>query len=354
MAFDLPSNAPCSAHDVWWSRNATGLLLIDRVGRSRWTCVRVFRFSRHNVLHLWPYVITDLKNLGAKAFYGKFATGQIEHISTCDATHRCSTGDVAPASSGIRQLQCILLKVALLLGVEIYQNMTFVDVIEPTIGSHGRYAFRLDVRHHRLALLPKDGEPNSSPTIIPYCRATTSVFSSVLTVVEIRCTAFSTRNFAANSPLVLRAISSIITRATSRILKVRHAVRFVLLTEFLCPCRNQWRCQNLQSAILQRTSAASLDRFGKHCLLQERYALFCDDSEKTFPPEQRRYPSRLSRCSATLGERQRQFHRTIEFCLRSSTICNEILLTIHFRIRGTCALPAHRATSADASRMTHG
>ncbi|UJR27367.1 hypothetical protein I4U23_008659 [Adineta vaga] len=70
------------------------------------------RFSRHNVLHLWPYVITDLKNLGAKVFYGKFATGQIEHIS-------------------IRQLQCILLKIALLLGVEIYSNVTFIDVIEP-------------------------------------------------------------------------------------------------------------------------------------------------------------------------------------------------------------------------------
>lgn len=41
----------------------------------------LFRFSRHNVLHLWPYVITDLKNLGAKVFYGKFATGMIEHIS---------------------------------------------------------------------------------------------------------------------------------------------------------------------------------------------------------------------------------------------------------------------------------
>ncbi|CAF1478946.1 unnamed protein product, partial [Didymodactylos carnosus] len=38
------------------------------------------RFSRHNVLHLWRYVITDLKNLGAKLFYGKFAFGSIEHI----------------------------------------------------------------------------------------------------------------------------------------------------------------------------------------------------------------------------------------------------------------------------------
>ncbi|CAF0758471.1 unnamed protein product [Adineta ricciae] len=76
------------------------------------------RFSRHNVLHLWPYVITDLKNLGAKVFYGKFATGQIEHIS-------------------IRQLQCILLKIALLVGVEIYQNVTFIDVIEPLTSTQG-------------------------------------------------------------------------------------------------------------------------------------------------------------------------------------------------------------------------
>ncbi|CAF3849574.1 unnamed protein product [Rotaria magnacalcarata] len=76
------------------------------------------RFSRHNVLHLWPYIITDLRNLGAKVFYGKFATGQIDHIS-------------------IRQLQCILLKVALILGVEIYQNVTFIDAIEPISTQHG-------------------------------------------------------------------------------------------------------------------------------------------------------------------------------------------------------------------------
>ncbi|CAF3885884.1 unnamed protein product [Rotaria magnacalcarata] len=75
-------------------------------------------FSRHNVLHLWPYIITDLRNLGAKVFYGKFATGQIDHIS-------------------IRQLQCILLKVALILGVEIYQNVTFIDAIEPISTQHG-------------------------------------------------------------------------------------------------------------------------------------------------------------------------------------------------------------------------
>ena len=39
------------------------------------------RFSRNNVLHLWPFLIVDLKNLGAKKFYGKFCAGAIDHIS---------------------------------------------------------------------------------------------------------------------------------------------------------------------------------------------------------------------------------------------------------------------------------
>jgi len=38
-------------------------------------------FSRNNVLHLWPFLITDLKNLGAKKFFGKFCAGAIDHIS---------------------------------------------------------------------------------------------------------------------------------------------------------------------------------------------------------------------------------------------------------------------------------
>lgn len=41
------------------------------------------RFSRNNVLHLWPFVITDLKALAAKKFYGKFCAGSIDHISEC-------------------------------------------------------------------------------------------------------------------------------------------------------------------------------------------------------------------------------------------------------------------------------
>ncbi|XP_053246990.1 F-actin-monooxygenase MICAL2 isoform X9 [Podarcis raffonei] len=69
-------------------------------------------FSRNNVLHLWPFTIHDLRSLGAKKFYGKFCGGSIDHIS-------------------IRQLQLILFKVALMLGVEIHVNLEFVKVLEP-------------------------------------------------------------------------------------------------------------------------------------------------------------------------------------------------------------------------------
>uniref|UniRef100_K7FU13 F-actin monooxygenase n=1 Tax=Pelodiscus sinensis TaxID=13735 RepID=K7FU13_PELSI len=69
-------------------------------------------FSRNNVLHLWPFTIHDLRGLGAKKFYGKFCGGSIDHIS-------------------IQQLQLILFKVALLLGIEIHVNVEFVKVLEP-------------------------------------------------------------------------------------------------------------------------------------------------------------------------------------------------------------------------------
>ncbi|XP_040893421.1 protein-methionine sulfoxide oxidase mical3a isoform X2 [Toxotes jaculatrix] len=69
-------------------------------------------FSRNNVLHLWPFTIQDLRGLGAKKFYGKFCAGAIDHIS-------------------IRQLQLMLLKVALLLGIEIHVNIEFKGLIEP-------------------------------------------------------------------------------------------------------------------------------------------------------------------------------------------------------------------------------
>ena len=34
------------------------------------------RFSRNNVIHLWPFVIQDLKQMAGKKFYGKFCAGK--------------------------------------------------------------------------------------------------------------------------------------------------------------------------------------------------------------------------------------------------------------------------------------
>lgn len=73
------------------------------------------RITRNNVLHLWPFLIHDLRSLGAKKFYGKFCAGSIDHIS-------------------IRQLQVILLKVALILGIDIQENVGFEKLIEPSDG----------------------------------------------------------------------------------------------------------------------------------------------------------------------------------------------------------------------------
>ncbi|VDP84900.1 unnamed protein product [Echinostoma caproni] len=66
----------------------------------------------NNVLHLWPYLIEDLRALGAKTFFGKFCAGSIDHVS-------------------IRTLQCILLKAALLFGVQVFVGVTYRGLIEP-------------------------------------------------------------------------------------------------------------------------------------------------------------------------------------------------------------------------------
>ena len=39
-------------------------------------------FNRNNALHLWPFLIEDLKVLGAKKFYGRFCSSTIDHICT--------------------------------------------------------------------------------------------------------------------------------------------------------------------------------------------------------------------------------------------------------------------------------
>ena len=89
------------------------------------------RFSRNNILHLWPFVIHDLKSLGAKFFYGQFCTGQINHIS-------------------IRALQCMLLKCALVLGVEIHANVSYETLLEPVSAETGWRA-KLTPENHPVA-----------------------------------------------------------------------------------------------------------------------------------------------------------------------------------------------------------
>ncbi|KAM9808145.1 LOW QUALITY PROTEIN: F-actin-monooxygenase mical2b-like [Neosynchiropus ocellatus] len=85
-------------------------------------------FSRNNVLHLWPFAIHDLRGLGAKKFYGKFCAGSIDHIS-------------------IRQLQLMLLKICLILGVEIHVNVEFSEILEPSEDPGGDGAgWRAEVR----------------------------------------------------------------------------------------------------------------------------------------------------------------------------------------------------------------
>jgi len=37
-------------------------------------------FNRNNLLHLWPFLITDLRALGAKKYYGRFCSSSIDHI----------------------------------------------------------------------------------------------------------------------------------------------------------------------------------------------------------------------------------------------------------------------------------
>ncbi|KRZ66841.1 Protein-methionine sulfoxide oxidase MICAL2 [Trichinella papuae] len=68
-------------------------------------------FVRNSLLHLWPCAKEDLKNLGARILYPKFSVGSTTHMS-------------------VSSLQLILLKVALLVGIEVYENVAFCKLIE--------------------------------------------------------------------------------------------------------------------------------------------------------------------------------------------------------------------------------
>ncbi|XP_054632650.1 F-actin-monooxygenase mical2b isoform X2 [Dunckerocampus dactyliophorus] len=108
-------------------------------------------FSRNNVLHLWPFTIEDLRGLGAKKFYGKFCAGAIDHIS-------------------IRQLQLMLLKVCLILGVEVHVGVEFIKLLEPSEKqADDSHSWRADVRpsYHSISdfdfdvVIGADGRKNT-------------------------------------------------------------------------------------------------------------------------------------------------------------------------------------------------
>ena len=60
------------------------------------------------------FIFVFCQTLGAKKIYGRFCAGSLDHIS-------------------IRQLQLILLKISLILGVEVIFNVTFERLVSPLI-----------------------------------------------------------------------------------------------------------------------------------------------------------------------------------------------------------------------------
>ncbi|KAG6622805.1 methionine sulfoxide oxidase MICAL3 protein [Phytophthora cinnamomi] len=80
------------------------------------------KFSRENMLHLWPWVVQDLAALGAKVLFRDFCKSKTYfHVST-------------------RLLQVILLKVALLLGAKVH-SVDFEAIIAPGLEETGSKPF---------------------------------------------------------------------------------------------------------------------------------------------------------------------------------------------------------------------
>eukprot|EP01129_Flabellula_baltica_P006995 TRINITY_DN2674_c0_g1_i4.p1 TRINITY_DN2674_c0_g1~~TRINITY_DN2674_c0_g1_i4.p1 ORF type:complete len:457 (-),score=76.24 TRINITY_DN2674_c0_g1_i4:20-1390(-) len=68
--------------------------------------------GRNNILHLYPWTMSYLNAISAKTFYRHFGTGGINHIGT-------------------RQIQRVLLKIALILGVNVFYGTEFEGSVEP-------------------------------------------------------------------------------------------------------------------------------------------------------------------------------------------------------------------------------
>lgn len=117
------------------------------------------RFSRNNVLHLWPFVIDDLKSLGAKKFYGKFCAGSIDHIS-------------------IRQLQLILLKICLMIGCDFRDSCSYLYLCPDSLRQTKQIAIDVDCDNEKSADTKNEpqqrcalSQEKSNPTCFTKCNA---------------------------------------------------------------------------------------------------------------------------------------------------------------------------------------
>ena len=104
-------------------------------------------FTRANILKMWPFLVHDLRGLGAKIFFPQYCTGGLMHIGT-------------------RRLQQILLKDALLLGVNVKYGLQFNRVVKPNKAAGSP--------HWSLSLGPmmgRDGKPRDSPELLAEAQA---------------------------------------------------------------------------------------------------------------------------------------------------------------------------------------
>ena len=97
-------------------------------------------FTRANILKLWPFLVHDLRGLGAKIFFPHYCTGGLMHIGT-------------------RRLQQILLKDALLLGVDVRYGLQFHRVTRPDVAA-GKPNWGLE-----LGPMMRGGKPRDPPEL---------------------------------------------------------------------------------------------------------------------------------------------------------------------------------------------
>jgi hypothetical protein len=104
-------------------------------------------FTRANILKMWPFLVHDLRGLGAKIFFPQYCTGGLMHIGT-------------------RRLQQILLKDALLLGVEVHYGLQFQKVLKPDKAA-GKLHWTLDTG----PMMGRDGLPRDPPELYAAAQA---------------------------------------------------------------------------------------------------------------------------------------------------------------------------------------